>query len=470
VAPNRQRAAASVEAGVLLDARYRLDQHCRTLGDKQLWRGTDEVLGRSVAIHLTPGRTRADARQLTVAAGQAGSVSDARWVRILDVGFTPTGRQVTMWVITEWVEGQTLAALVRREPLRERVATYLIATCAHAVAAAEQAGAHHGALHPDEVLVAADGNPRLTGLETHHALDPYAEERDDVRGLGALLFAALTGRWPLTGWRGLPAANRGDGIHPRQHRRSVGRAVDEVVARALDGGFPSAAALARALDALPQTPVVPVVDENESPRRDRWRRVAWWVVPPLLITGIGFASWAAGSDLGKVPGEDRATAPAFPQPHSRGAGTRLVWTTPPTVTSFDPEGNGVEDPGGVGLVVDDDPSTSWSTDIYHGNAHFGSLKDGVGLLVDLGRGKNVDTARLLMSAPGADIEIRAGNDRPAEADDLPIVGSRQDSPASLTLRLTAAVTARYWLIWITSLPQSGAGDYSLSISELALLH
>jgi hypothetical protein len=216
--------------------------------------------------------------------------------------------------------------------------------------------------------------------------------------------------------------------------------------------------------------MVPVVDENESPRRDRWRRVAWWVVPPLLITGIGFASWAAGSDLGKVPGEDRATAPAFPQPHSRGAGTRLVWTTPPTVTSFDPEGNGVEDPGGVGLVVDDDPSTSWSTDIYHGNAHFGSLKDGVGLLVDLGRGKNVDTARLLMSAPGADIEIRAGNDRPAEADDLPIVGSRQDSPASLTLRLTAAVTARYWLIWITSLPQSGAGDYSLSISELALLH
>ena len=43
--------------------------------------------------------------------------------------------------------------------------------------------------------------------------------------------------------------------------------------------------------------------QREWPRT--WRRVAWWVVPPLLVTGVGFASWAAGSDLGRVPGEDR---------------------------------------------------------------------------------------------------------------------------------------------------------------------
>jgi hypothetical protein len=461
--------AAGVEVGDLLDGRYRLDERRRTAGDKQFWRGTDEVLGRTVAIQLIPGRTRADAKLLTAAAGRAGGVADARWVRILDVGFTPSGRQVTVWVISEWVEGQTLTALLAREPLRERVAIHLVASCAHAVAAAEASDAHHGALHPDEVLVPADGNPRLAGLEIHHALDPYADEYSDVRGLGAVLFAALTGRWPMIGWQGLPPATRGDGVHPRQLRRSVGRAADEVVARALDGGFTGAASFARALDALPQTPLVAVVDENESPRRDRWRRVAWWVLPPLLVTGIGVASWAAGRDLGRVPGEDQTTAPTFAQPHTHGAGTRLVWNIPPTVTSFDPEGNGVEDPGGVGLAVDDDPSTSWSTDIYHGNAQFGSLKDGVGLLIDLGRAKNVDTARLLMSAPGADIEIRAGADRPAEADDLPIVGSREGSPASLTLRLTKAVTARYWLIWVTSLPQTSAGDYSLSIAEVALL-
>ena len=213
MAPIQQRVAVNIEVGDLLDARYRLDQHCRTVGDKQLWRATDEVLGRTVAIHLIAGRTRTDAKLLAAAAGRAGGVPDARWVRILDVGSSPAGRQITVWVVSERVDGQTLSALVRREPLRERVATYLIAACAHAVAAAEAAEAHHGGLHPDEVLIPADGNPRLTGLETHDALDPYAENYDDVVGLGALLFAALTGRWPLSGWRGLPAANKGDGVH-----------------------------------------------------------------------------------------------------------------------------------------------------------------------------------------------------------------------------------------------------------------
>jgi putative peptidoglycan lipid II flippase len=150
-------------------------------------------------------------------------------------------------------------------------------------------------------------------------------------------------------------------------------------------------------------------------------------------------------------------------------GTRLVWTTPPTATSFDPEGNGTEDPGGVGLALDDDPSTAWTTDTYHGSPQFGGLKQGVGLLVDLGRPKTVHTARLLLSAPGADIELRAGQNPPATADALPLVASRNASPASLTLQLTSPVRARYWLVWITSLPRVGSDSYSLGVEEVALL-
>jgi hypothetical protein len=193
------------------------------------------------------------------------------------------------------------------------------------------------------------------------------------------------------------------------------------------------------------------------------------VVPPLLISGIGYASWTAGSDLGKVPGADRSSAPSFPQPgpHRSGPG-RLVWSRPPTVTSFDPEGNGAEDPGGVGLAVDGDPSTSWSTDVYHGSPAFGGLKSGVGLLLDLGRPRTVSTARLLLSSPGADIELRAGDRRPAQATDLALVASRSGSPATLTLPIASTVTARYWLVWITSLPRVAANSYSLSIDEVGL--
>lgn len=461
---------AGLDTGDLIDRRYRLDRRCHTVGDRELWRATDEVLDRSVAVHLLAARTRSDAKALAAAAGRAGSVPDARWVRVLDVGTLPVGRKVTVWIVSEWVEGQTLTALVRREPLRDAVATHLVASCAQAVAAAQATGAHHGRLHPDEVLIPLDGHPRLTGLETHESLSAD-EMYDDVLGLGALLFAAVTGRWPLRGWHGLPPVGRGDGRHPRTQRRSVSKGVDEITATALDGGFPDARALVKALAQLPQTPLVGAVEEADPRVRERWHRIAWWVLPPVLVAGVGVAAWTAGSDLGRVPGADRATSATFPQSHGRGGnGTRLVWSTPPHATSFDPDGNGTEDPGGVGLAVDDDPSTLWSTDVYRGSPRFGGLKDGVGLLVDLGRAKTVDTARLLLSATGADIELRAGPNPPATATDLRLVGSRNATPTSLTLRLAAPVRARYWLVWITSLPRTGSDNYSLGIAEFTLLH
>jgi hypothetical protein len=462
---------AGLEVGDLLDNRYRLDRLCHTAGERELWHATDEVLDRGVAVHLLAARSRTDARSIAAAAGRAGGVPDSRWVRVLDVGSVPTGRKVAVWVVCEWVEGQPLTSLLSREPLRDQVATFLVASCAQAVAAAQAAGVRHGRLHPDEVLIPTDGQPRLTGLEIHEAQSAEAATYDDVLGLGALLFAATTGHWPLMGWHGLPGVQKGDGRHPRTQRRKVGRALDEVTASALSGGYPDAAHLARVLARLPQMPLVNASEDSESHTRERVRRIAWWVVPPVLVAAVGVASWTAGSRLGRVPGADRVAASSFPQPRAPATeGSRLVWSKPPTATSFDPQGNGIEDPGGVGLAVDDDPSTTWTTDSYRGSPRFGGLKSGVGLLIDLGRPKTVDTARMLLSAAGADIELRAGATRPTAPDELPIVASRNGSPASVTLQLDRPIRARYWLVWVTSLPSTGRDTYSLGISELALLH
>jgi hypothetical protein len=458
-----------VDPGRLLDGRYRLDEHRFTIGDRQLWLATDEVLERRVAVHIVSGRTRTDAKTFAAAAGRAGSVPDARWVRILDVGLEPAGRKVDVWIVSEWIDGQSLTAMLRKEPLKESAAVTLVTECAQAVAAAHHHGAGHGALHPDEVLIQPDGSARLTGLEIHLALSPDPPY-DDVRGLGALLFAAVTGHWPLTGWHGLPPVTRGDGRHPRQQRFGVGKVVDDIAARALNSEFSDPAAMARALTALPSTPLGGGSEDVGSPTRERLRRVAWWVVPPILVAVVGLLSWGVGSRLGKVPGETRGVSQSLTQSHGHGAADTLVWTKPPTIKSFDPEGNGIEDPGGVGLVVDDDPSTSWTTDTYRGSAHFGGLKDGVGLLIDLGHAKRVAAARLLLSAPGADIELRAGSSPPVTSSDLPIVASGEAATTSLNLHLNAPVRARYWLVWITSLPRTERGEFSLGIAEIALLH
>jgi hypothetical protein len=468
------------ETGMRLDDRYCLVEDLRSSSGATLWRATDEVLGRPVAVRIVTGQTRAQYKAITAAVSRAGQVPDARWVRVLDVGSEPVAKRLTVWVVSEWVDGPSLAALVRAEPLRGPAATALVLSCAQAMAAAGRHGASHGCLHPDEVLVPADGHPRLTGLELTTALHECAASStaappsayDDTRALGGLLYACLTGRWPLPGWAGMPAPTRGDGVHPRQQQGGVSRELDEITARALSGGYNNPESFARDLAALPMSPLNPPPPDAADTGNRRWRRIAWRVVPPLLVAAIGFGAWSLGSDLGRIPSPARVVVARFPQPHSHGGGgaQRLVWSSPPRITSFDPQGDGTEDPGGVGLAVDDDPSTQWTTDIYHGSPQFGGLKQGVGLLLDLGRPKTVATAELLLSAAGANLQIRAGTAPPQRPTDLPLVTSRTDSPATVHLKFGAPVRARYWLVWFTSLPASGSDDYQIGVAEIALQH
>lgn len=468
-----------VDTGARLDDRYRLDHALRTHGSVTLWQATDEVLGRTVGVVMLAGQTKAQVKALNDAVARAGQCSDARWVRVLDVGSEPADRRQTAWVITEWVDAPSLAFTLRGHPLRAPVATWIVLACTHAVVAAHQAGAHHGRLHPGEVLLPVDASPRLTGLELAAVLREGAASDagagppsyDDTRGLGALLYACLTGRWPLAGWTGLPIPSRGDGVHPRAQRRGVPRDVDEVTARALSGDYPNPSALLRDLVALPTAPLHPPAPDPDEKKDRRWMRVAWRVVPPLLVAAVGWIAWTLGSDLGKVPSPARSVTPVVAQPHQHGGNDsqQVVWSTPPKISSFDPQGDGSEDPGGVGLAVDDDPSTEWTTDTYHDNPHLGGLKPGVGLLLDLGKPKRVETANLLLSAPGADFQLRAGDAPPQQAADLPVVASRNNAPTSTHLKLDQAVTARYWLVWITSLPKSG-NDYRLGVAEITLQH
>jgi hypothetical protein len=77
---------------------------------------------------------------------------------------------------------------------------------------------------------------------------------------------------------------------------------------------------------------------------------------------------------------------------------------------------------------------------------------------------------LLLSAPGASVEIRAGSVAPQRASDLRIVASRVGSTAAVRLKLATPVKARYWLVWFTALPKSGDDLYRLGVAEIALLH
>lgn len=475
--------APPASPGLVVDGRYRLDE-LRTEHEPRpgvqvaRWRAADTSLDRAVALLLVTGLSAADRKRLAAAAARASRVTDGRLVRIFDTGVVDLDPGPAVWVATEWVEAPSLATTVRHAPLAAPVAAEVVRQCAEALAAAAAAGCPHGALNPGRVLLPPGGLPRISGLGIGPLLDGDGEgaaderARDDARCLGALLVAARTGRWPLPGWTGLPVGE------PRQVRRArrpgragVERTLDTVAETALAGGYADAAAVSRALRVLPATPLDRPADPVPPAGAD-WTRWLWRLVPPALVVAIGAAGWVIGSDLGRVPTPARQSHAALPPARADAPGVghaTLVWHHPPDITSFDPDGDGSEDEDAVGLAVDRDSTTAWETATYRGDPRFGGLKPGVGLLLDLHRPRTVRVGELALTAAGADLQLRAGNSRPAEAADLPVVAERSGAADHVELDLDHPTRARYWLLWITALPRTATGTYQLGVVDLALL-
>ena len=96
---------------------------------------------------------------------------------------------------------------------------------------------------------------------------------------------------------------------------------------------------------------------------------------------------------------------------------------------FDPEGDGKENPDEAPLAHDGDASTAWETGLYARRADFGGLKQGVGLLIDLGQARRVTGVTILMSKPGANLELRTSDRPAAKADDYSLVAGARDAGA-----------------------------------------
>ncbi len=184
-------------AGDVLAGRYGLRRRLDVLFGAERWLAEDDTLARPVEIcAMPPDHPRAEA--VLDAARQASSVADQRLVRVLDVG-TDDG---CTYVVTEWVDGDTLTELVRHGPLAADQARTLVGETALALEQARHRGLHHLLLSSDNVLRLDDGSVKVAGLAVDAALagletsDPDAASRQDTFGLVAIAYAALTGFWP----------------------------------------------------------------------------------------------------------------------------------------------------------------------------------------------------------------------------------------------------------------------------------
>ncbi|MDR1798285.1 MAG: hypothetical protein LBR19_00125 [Bifidobacteriaceae bacterium] len=173
--------------------RYRLEASLTTdLPDCERFQATDRILGRKAELFVLWGDHTADAID---AARRAALVSDSRLVRIIDAG----RYSGISFVLTEPLEGPTLSEV---GPLPAAQARAIAGEVASALATAADADVHHLALRPELIHLPAGSAVKIGGMawEAAHrgqaTADPLEASRRDASDLVAILYAALTARWP----------------------------------------------------------------------------------------------------------------------------------------------------------------------------------------------------------------------------------------------------------------------------------
>lgn len=150
-------------------------------------------------------------------------------------------------------------------------------------------------------------------------------------------------------------------------------------------------------------------------------------------------------------------------------------TTYPVVaaTDFDPQGDPPsENPDQARLAIDGDPTTGWSTQTYR-SAALGGLKEGVGLLLDLGTEQPVGSVEIKVAPESAptQLELRATppgvTTAPAGLDDTRRIDALATEAGAALFRLEPSVRTRYLLLWLTQLPGSG-DDYRSTVLEVGV--
>jgi eukaryotic-like serine/threonine-protein kinase len=287
-------------------------------------------------------------------------------------------------------------------------------------------------------LLAKDPAERPTAAQVS-GRDPVAGAGPATRTL-TLPAARLSAEGPVTAPPAVPPVQPEDAEAPAEPDGSPALAAAPVLAPVIGGAD-------RAADAA----------VSASARRPRAALAGAAVV---LAGLLGVTSVTAG---------ERSSLPqAFDElPGAPAAGAQEGGAAPSDpvpvadVSLFHPGGSGRDRPREVGLAVDGNPETAWTTQRYN-SPEFGNLRPGVGLLYDLGEPREVRQVLLRVASPGLSLRLHAGDEPGDPLLDTPPLGAAPDAPESTVLDLAEPVTARYWVVWVDRLPPSGRHQAALA--------
>jgi hypothetical protein len=470
---------------VIGDGRYRLlaqfGHDMRV--DAHLWRARDGQLRRDVALTVLAGdpsngpKAQAARRTLERAA-HAAAFAHPAMARVLDVlslgnGVSP-GEGLLGIIVADWSVGTDLVDLIAEHPLPATNAARLLEPLASAVERAHHAGLVLGVDHPQRIRVTPDGMLRLA----FPGPLPEAMPRDDVKGLGGILYLLLTGRWPIPGGPEAipPAPVTPDGsiVPPNLLSGYVPPELSTVAIRSLEdtqiGGIHTSATLLTVLEqaasAAEETeflgPVSRPGDEDteavwttKPPVRDHNRRRKLAIgVTALAIALVAILAWL-GTMLIDFFGDDGGTGDAVvvtqqptngesPPPAPKPAGP----ITPASIQVFNVGGT-PDNPRRAGMATDGDPGTEWRTDTY--KQQFPALKPGVGLIASFAESVKFASVVIDSPSPNTVVQIRTSPSPDPKLEDTKVIGEATLQGGKTEIQLNNAEPSQYVIVWITKL-------------------
>ncbi|MEU0839927.1 protein kinase family protein [Streptomyces sp. NPDC005962] len=519
-AGNRDKGAAAdvnppeLHSGHKLARRYRLEECVTRLDGFSSWRAVDEKLRRAVGVHVLPA-DHPRARPVLAAARSAALLGDPRFVQVLDA----VEENDLVYVVHEWLPDATeLTTVLTTGPLEPHDAYQLVSQVSQAMAAAHREGLAHLRLNPGSVLRTESGQYRIRGLAVMAALRGISSEhpqRTDTESIGALLYAALTQRWPYDkdahGLSGLP---KGVGlIAPDQVRAGVHRGLSELAMRALvnDGATASRQdqpcttpeELSKAVAAMPRIrPPEPVFTPSPAyqrttyqqgygqppahggpsraagpvaapmapppPLQSRAGKALKWTVSALLIAALGLGSWQLADTLLKEenkPDTGKSTSEKDDDKAGQVASKPIAIQD---AAEFAPDGS-PQHPGQADLTHDGKASTAWYTKSFIDGPELApSVKRGVGIIYDLGSEQKISGASLSLQygGPFTEVSLYSTSSLTPSASAVDPVGSftklasGRTSSTTSDLKVEGTKKSRYVLVWVTAMPSAPTDGYS----------
>lgn len=489
--------------GSKLDGRYRIEAQIGAGGMSTVYRAFDETLEREVAIKVMHAEISRDPGALERFGREARTVaklSDPHVVMVIDAG----DDDGNPYIVFEYVRGDTLKDRVRREgplPVSEAVA-YAI-EIGRALEAAHGRGLVHRDIKPQNVMIDEEGRAKVTDFGIARGLEPtqltaagkvigttdYVSPeqalghdvtgQSDIYSLGIVLFEMLVGDTPFKGDSGVGVAMKHvqEGLPDVQRRRpevsaALAAVIERATAKEIGNRYATVGKLVADLEdvltyetareggATGEATAVLKALPAQVRQRKRWRRHATAVLLYLLIAGgVATAAVLVFNDRGT---EKASNVPADLTSIQLGARDARDYDPPP--------GDDAENTDQLPNLLDDDPSTFWTTERYD-TPEFANIKDGTGVYLDAGRPVVARALRIVTPTDGWEVELYVSNGPvPKTVADWTQVGGTTIDAKRKTIGLdTGGQPFQYYLVWITRLTDGPNGSYSAGISQLQLL-